>query len=337
MPVDQTTSTLMPNRRHIMLGAGLALALPFGRADAQTTTRPARIGWISTASLTDAGIFLTAINTGMADLGWRQGQDYVIEARSANGDVARIPALIEELRVAGVALLATNGPATRMVVEKAGALPVVYVFSADPILAGFTDSLSRPRGNNTGITLLMAELNGKRVELARELRPDLRQITLVASPVHAGEVRERQDLETTAARYGITVRHLPTPNQASMDAALAAIAADPPGTLMALPDPQTNANSRQLAEVAIAHRVPFLSGWTLFAENGALCTYGPRLTDSYRRLAYYIDRLLKGAKPGDLPIELPQTFELAINLKTAHLIGLDPPLSLLQRADVVLD
>lgn len=214
---------------------------------------------------------------------------------------------------------------------------MIYVFSADPVLAGIADSLARPARKMTGITLLSAELNGKRLELLREIMPQISRVAILASPTHAGEELERSNSVEMAQRLGITIEYFPTPSPEELRGAYTRLAADPPQAIVVFPDPITFTNRRQIVDFANDHRVPVVSGWADFAEAGALYTYGPRLTESYRRLAYYVDRILKGEKPAELPIERPTVFEFVINLKTAKALGIEVPPMLLARADRVIE
>jgi putative ABC transport system substrate-binding protein len=214
---------------------------------------------------------------------------------------------------------------------------VAYVFSADPVLAGIADSLARPGRNMTGITLMSAELNGKRLELLREILPRIGRVAILASPTHAGEDLERSNSLEMAQKLGITIQYFPTPNATELRGAYTSMAADPPQAIVVFPDPVTVANRQRIIDFASTLRIPVVSGWADFADSGALCTYGPRLTESYRRLAYYVDRILKGEKPADLPIERPTVLEIVINLKTAKALGIEIPAALIARADRVIE
>jgi putative ABC transport system substrate-binding protein len=216
-------------------------------------------------------------------------------------------------------------------------IPVVYVFSGDPVSAGFATSLAEPKGNMTGLSFMAPDLNGKRLEILRELIPDLRRVAVVANPEHPGEHLERSYSENTAQRLGITVEYFPTRTQDELTSALNVMAARPPQAISLFADGFAIQNRQRIIDFGLAHKVPVISGWPIFARSGAICTYGPRLVASYRRLAHYVDRILKGAKPGDLPIEQPTEFELVINQKTAKSLGLSVPADLIARADEVIE
>jgi putative ABC transport system substrate-binding protein len=189
----------------------------------------------------------------------------------------------------------------------------------------------------TGITLMSAEMNGKRLELLREILPQIRRVAILASPTHAGKELERSNSLEMAQRLGIAIQYFPTPTAAELRGAYASMAAEPPQAIVVFPDPVTVANRQQIIDFARTLRIPVVSGWADFADSGALCTYGPRLTESYRRLAYYVDRILKGEKAAELPIERPTVFELVVNLQTAKALGIEVPPTLLARADRVVE
>jgi putative ABC transport system substrate-binding protein len=297
----------------------------------------ARLGWVTTGTATAVTPFLEALRAGLGDQGYIEGRNLTIAARYADGDVGRVLPLAEELSRLPVDLIATQGTATRQLLKVSTTVPVVYVFSADPVLGGLADSLARPGRNMTGITLMSIEMNGKRLELLLEIMPQIRRVAILASPTHAGEELERANSEEMARRLGITVQYFPTPGPAELARAYTIMAADPPHAIIVFPDPITFGNRRQIIDFANSQRVPIVSGWADFAEAGALYTYGPRLAESYRRLAYYVDRVLKGVKPAELPIERPTVFEFVINLNVAKALGIEVSPTLVARADRVIE
>jgi putative ABC transport system substrate-binding protein len=323
-------------RRRTFVASSLIVASLPEIAVAQSPARVFRVGWIVATSEAASAPFLDALRKGLADLGYIEGRNLTIATRYADDVPDRVPALTEELLRIPVDLVVTQGTATWIVVKRVTSIPVVYIFSADPVEAGFAASLARPDGNATGLTLMQVELNGKRLELLHDILPALRKIAIIASPDHRGEHLERRDSEETARRLGISVQYLPVRNDAEIDAALPSIAAGKSEAIVIFPDPVTIRNRQRVIEFGMARRVPAIGAWAVFAESGALFTYGPRLTESYRRAAYYVDRILKGMKPADLPIERPTVFELVVNLKTAKALGITVPQSLLLRADEVI-
>jgi putative ABC transport system substrate-binding protein len=324
----------MKRREFIGCAAG---AVAWSLARPARAAPPTRIGWISASQPAATALFLDVVRGGLADLGHTEGQGYVLEARYGEDSLDRVPSLIDELRKHPVDIIVTVGTATSMVVDRVRDIPVLFVVSGDPVIAGFAESLARPGRNSTGLSLLSVEMNGKRLELLREIVPTLRQVAIIASPWHAGEKSERAQSEETARRLEIDIRYFATPSRDAVNEAFAAISANPPDALLAFPDPITIQSRQAMADLALRLRIPFIAGWPIFAESGALCTYGPRLVESYRRLAYYVDRVLKGANPAELPIELPRVFQLVVNLKTAKALDLTLPPSLLARADTVIE
>ena len=323
-------------RREFMTLLGGAAAMSPLAAFAQQS-RKAHLGWLTTAPAGDVSPFLDALRSGLAAQGYTEGRNLTISARYADGDVGRVPALAEELAGLPVDLIATQGTATRQLVKISNTIPVVYVFSADPVLAGLAESLARPGRRMTGITLLSAEMNGKRLELLREMLPRINRVAIVASPTHAGEELERKNSLEMADKLGISIQYHPTPTTDALRAAFDRMTADPPQALVVFPDPITFSNRKPIVDFANGLRVPMISGWADFADSGALCTYGPKLVESYRRLAYYATRVLRGDNPAELPIERPTAFELVFNLKTARALEIQLPPALIARADRVIE
>jgi putative ABC transport system substrate-binding protein len=324
-------------RRRKFLGSTIALAALPRLAAAQGAGKPARIGWITAQQEAAVAPFLAALRGGLADLGYVEGRNFSIEARYGDNVVSRVPAMAETLMRLPVDILVAQGPAVTVLAKLPRTVPLVFAFSGDPIAAGFAESLARPRGNMTGQTFMSVELNGKRLELLREIMPQLARVAIIANPLHPGETLERANSEEMARRLGLAIDYFTTRDDGELNTALAAMAADPPGAIVIFPDAFANQNRRRIIEFGMSRRAPVVSGWALYAESGALCTYGPRLSESYRRLAYFVDRILKGAKPEDLPIERPKVVELVINLKTAKALGLTVPPSILVRADEVIE
>ncbi len=323
----------MRRRKFIALAAATVLARG---ALAQSGAKTARLGWVVGSSAASAMPFLDSLRAGLADLGYVEGHNLTIEARYADDKPDRLPVLVQELLRLPLDIIVTQGTATWSVVGVAR-VPVVYIFSADPVESGFAESLARPGGNATGLTLMSVELNGKRLELLREIMPSIRRVAIIVNPHHRGEHLERRDSEEMAAQLGIAIQYLPVHDVAELEASFGAIVSDAPEAIVVFPDPLVVQNRSRIIDFAMTRHIPVVSGWALFAHSGALCTYGPRLTESYRRAAYFVDRILKGTKPAELPIERPTRFELLINLGTAKALGLTMPPELLARADEVIE
>jgi putative ABC transport system substrate-binding protein len=323
-------------RRTFLTSALASTLLPAGLS-AQPTAKPAQIGWLTAQRPASLTPYLETMRAGLAELGYVEGKNLKIEYRFAEDDVARVPALAAELVRAPVSLLLVQGEAVSIVSKLNLPVPIVYVTSVDPVAAGFAESLARPRGNMTGLTFMAAEFNSKRIELLRDLIPDLRRVALLWHPEHPGQQFERAVTDEAAARLGITVQHFPTRSRADLDAALAAIAEDKPQAISVFSDGFAVQNRQTIIGFANSHGIPVIAGWAVFAHSGALCSYGPKLSDSYRRLATYVDRVLKGAKPADLPIERPAQFELVLNLRTAKTLNIAIPAEVAARADQLIE
>jgi putative tryptophan/tyrosine transport system substrate-binding protein len=304
-------------------------------AQPATTTR--RIGWLSAQQASSLTPYLEALRTGLAEFGYVEGRDLLVEYRFGDDVIQRVPELAAELIRVPVSMIVVQGAAVAAVRKLNLPVPVVYVTSGDPVLSGFAESFARPGGNMTGMTFMSAEMNEKRLDLLREVIPELRRVAIIANPDHPGEELERKNLEETAGRNGLTLSYFQTRNQRELTTSFDAMGAEPPQAICLLADGFAVQNRHRIIDFANRQRVPVISGWMVFAQAGALCTYGPRLASSYQRLASYIDRVLKGAKPGDLPIERPTRFELVINLRTAKNLGIDIPPTLLARADEVIE
>lgn len=303
---------------------------------AQGGRRTFRIGWLTAQRAASLTPYLDALKSSLADLGYAEGRNLQIEFRYGDDDIDKVADLAADLERLPVDVLLAQGAAVPLIAKLKLEVPVVYVFSGDPVSAGLADSLARPRFNMTGLTFMAAELNAKRLELLREVMPGLRQAAIVANPEHPGAHVERAYSEQAAKRLGVTLRYFPTRSRAELAEALTTMAADPPQAISLFADGFAVENRQRIIDFGLGQRAPVISGWPIFARSGALCSYGPRLSDSYRRLAHYADRVLKGARPSELPIERPTTFELVVNLKTARTLGLTVPPSLLVRADEVI-
>ena len=324
----------MKRRELIAVLSGTMMAL---RAASAEGMRLARIGFVSGGDERGARDFVEALRDGLAAEGYREPDTLSLDLLYANYVLERIPALVAELEERRVELIVTHAAATPIVVKGKRTVPVVYEFSADPVATGIAADLAHPLLNATGITLMKAELNSKRLELLHEIAPDVHRVAVIANPLHAGEESERADLEVKAEQLGIHVAFFATPNRAELDRALVAIGADPPQAIMAFSEGFVVENRDTIINFAMSRRLPLVSGWAVMAKSGALVTYGPRLVESYRRTAYFAGRILKGTKPSELPIEQPSVLDLVINLETATALGLTIPQSVLARADEVIE
>ena len=300
---------------------------------AQSSGKVPRIGFLSPES-GQSGRF-DAFRQGLQDLGHVEGQNITIEYRGSE-DPAQLSRLATELIREKVAVLITQGRATVQAKSAAANIPHVFGISGDPVEAGLVRSLARPGGNMTGITFLAFELVGKRLEVLKEAISRVSRVGVLASPAHPGEQRELSETQNTARTLGMSVLYQQVHTTADVDKALDTIVKEKADALLAFPDPVTNTNRKQIAGFAVKHRLPSTFGWRDYVEAGGLMSYGPNHDVAWRRLATYVDKILKGAKPADLPVEQPTKFELVINLKTAKQIGLTIPPNVLARADRVI-
>ena len=323
------------SRRRLLAACGLALASGASGTFAQPRDRPARIGWLSYLAPPDAG--LEMLREGLGELGYREGASYTIVGRYANSDYTRLPALVEELAAERIDVLVSRGPSVDFTVAVRSRVPVVFAFSGDPILAGFGDSLRKPGRNMTGITFMAMELSAKRVEVLKELVPGAKRIALLANPEHSGDMNEYRVTEEVAKRLGATVtRHLVRLPQ-DLQSAFGEIRASRPDAMIVFPDSLTVARRAEIAEFAARAAIPCMYGWTEFVEAGGLISYGPGLTENFKRLALFVDRILKGADAGSIAIEQVQKIGLAINLRAAKALDLKVPSAILVRADRVIE
>lgn len=299
--------------------------------------RPARIGWLTAQTSASLVPYVSAFRNGLSTVGLIEGRSIEIDFRYGNDNSARVPDLAAELIAAQVRLIVAQGAAVPILARLNLPLPVLYAVSSDPVSAGLAETLARPKGNMTGITFMAAELNGKRLELLRDMIPGLKRVALIGTPEHPGAHLEHAYAAKVAERLGLRLDYFPTATQQELMAALATLRNDPPQAVSILGDGFALANRTLIIGTATELRIPVISAWRVFAEAGAVCTYGPALEDCYRRLAYFVDRVLKGAQPADLPIEQPTRFETVLNLKAALALGLTLPPAVMAKADTVLD
>ncbi len=281
--------------------------------------------------------FLQAFRQGLRELGYVEGQNIAIEFRWAEGKYDRLPGLAAELvRLKVNVIVASGPPAIQAAKQATETIPIVMAAIADAVAAGFVASLARPGGNITGLSLMLPELVGKQLELLKEVVPKVSRVALLgnpANPPYAQQVRQAQD---AARALGVRLQPLEARDPSEIDKAFAAITTERADAVIVLPDTVLLDHRTRIADHAVRRRLPTVSGQSEQAEGGGLLAYGPSISDGVRRAATYVDKILKGAKPADLPVEQPTKFELVINLKTAKALGLTIPPSLLQRADEVI-
>jgi len=313
----------------------LALVCAPGIADAQPAGKTARVGWLAVGHSANTA-FLEAFREGLRERGWIEGKNFTIDARWGTAAASR--ELAAELVQSKVDVLVTQGPMVfGAKAVAAGAIPVVFGFSGDAVEAKLVTSLARPGANVTGVGLLGFELVGKRLEVLKEALPRITRVAILANPAHPGEQEELRASQAAARRLGLALQYVPVGSVRDFDAAFEAIAREKAEAIVAFPDGLIIAQARAIADFATKLRIPAVSGWAEFAAEGNLMTYGPDLRESWRHVAGYVDKILKGAKPADLPVELPTKLELVVNLRTAKTLGLTLPPSLLVRADRIIE
>ena len=314
-----------------LAGVPLTGALP---AVAQPARTP-RIGWISSdRSAGNAGF--EEFKRGLSELGYVDGRNLVIDARWGGGSMEGIEQLAAALIRSKPDLIVTQGPVTRTVGRMETSLPIVFAFSGDPVAAGFVDGFARPGRNMTGISFLSLDLVGKRMELLRELAPALRRVAILANPDHPGEPEELRVSQAAAKGLGLSVDYFAVRNAEELERALSGVVKSRSEAIVLFPDTGMMRYRERIAAFSVSRRIPAISGWAVFAASGNVMSYGPSQADGYRRLASYVDRILKGADPANLPVELPRKVELVVNLKVARELGLTIPNAILLRADEVI-
>ena len=325
----------MKRREFVTLLGGAAVAWPLGALAQQPGTVP-RIGWIAIGT-PQGSEFLGAVQQGLRQLGYVEGRSIVIETRWPTDVGDRVPELVRELLALNVQVIVAQGAIVPFVRRVIDATPVVFGYSGDPVEAGLVNSFSRPGGNFTGATFMSYEVNAKRIELLLEAFPQVTRVAILSNPLHPGEQRELKESEQGAKRLDIEVSYAQMRSAAEIEPAFERIRAAGAEAMIVLPDGLVMQHRKQIIEFAALQRIPAISGWSEFAKSGGTMTYGPNLNDSFQRLAIYVDKILKGANPGELAVEQPTKFELVINLKAAKAIGLEVSPILLGRADEVIE
>jgi putative ABC transport system substrate-binding protein len=306
-------------------------------ATAQQPKKVPRIGWLTGSSLSAMTARIEAFRQGLRELGYVEGKNIVIEWRSAEGKTERVPALAAELVGLKVNVIVSGGPlVTRAAKEASSTIPIVMAFDNDPVGNDFVASLARPGGNITGLSNLAPEISGKRLELLKEIIPRLSRVAVFGNSNEPGNPQSLREIELAAGAFGVQLQHLDVRDPKDIETAFRAATKGRADAVLVLTSLVMNFRQKQIADLAIKSRLPSIYYATEFVEAGGLMTYGASITDLYRRAATYVDKILKGRKPADLPVEQPTKFELIINLKAAKQIGLTIPPNVLARADRVI-
>ena len=329
-------ATQMTNKIILLALCSLLLAL-CSAVDAQQPTKIPRIGYLSTVSPAVNATRIEALRQGLRELGYVEGKNILIEWRYAEGKVDRLPSLAAQLVHLKVDLIVTAAsPPTRAAKELTSTIPIVMAFDDDPVGSGFVASLARPGGNITGLSSLALEIGGKQLELLKEIIPRLSRVAILGTstvPQYANLVKE---IDLAAKAVGVKVQHLDVLNASDLENAFGAASKALAGAVLVIGSPILNSHRTQIVVLAAKSRFPAIYSRPEYVQDGGLLYYGTSFPDLFHRAATYVDKILKGAKPGDLPVEQPTKFELVINLKNAKQIGLTIPPQVLARADRVI-
>jgi putative ABC transport system substrate-binding protein len=315
----------------------VALTVCGARAQAQQPTKVPRIGFFSSSSPSDISARVEAFRQGLRELGYVEGKNILIEYRYAEGKLDRLSALAAELVRLKVDLIVSGGPPpTRSAKEATATIPIVMAFDDDPVGSGFAASLARPGGNITGLSTLAPEISGKQLELLREIVPKLSSVAVLGNTTQPGHPQALREINLAADSFGVQLQYLEVQGPKDIETAFRAASKERANAVLVQSTPVLFSQRRQVADLAIKSRLPAIYGRPEYVGDGGLVFYGVSYIDLFRRAATYVDKILKGAKPSELPIEQPTKFELVINLKAAKQIGLTIPPNVLARADKVI-
>ena len=319
----------------LIILASRVLAAPFA-ADAERPTTAARIGWLSLFGDAHSPA-IEAFRQGLRARGYVEGQHITIEYRGAEGNPHRLADFAAELVHRQVkVIVASRTLAIRAAKTATTAIPIVMVAAGDPVGTGLITSLAQPGGNITGVATLATELSGKRLELFKEAVPHLSHVAVLWNSADSAMALKFREMQLAAEALGVTLQHLGVRDASDVDWALARMTQHRPEALFMITDMLTTPQRRRLLDFAAAHRLPVMYEVQELVDEGGLLAYGPNILDQARRAAAYVDKLLKGTKPADLPVEEPTRLELVMNLKTAEALGLTIPPTLLFQADEVI-
>jgi len=330
----------MRRRQFLSLLGGAAL-LPLAGLDtvrAQQSSKIRRIGFLGNSTAALEANLIGPFRQGLRDLGYQEGGNVQIEYRWADGNYQRFPKLIAELISSKVDVIVTAGTPASLAVKKAtSSIPLVMIAVGEPVATGLVASLARPGGNITGVTSIAPEMEGKRLELLREVVPGISHIAVLWNAASPVQVIQERETRAAAQVLGVKMLSLGVRTREEIEDALAAIDKERPGALLVLADRLFLHHRTRIMDFATQRRLPGVHAYRELVEAGGLMSYGPSYADMHRRAAWYVEKILKGAKPADLPVERPTKFDLVVNVKAAKAIGLKIPESFLLRADQVIE
>ena len=324
----------MTTRREFVTVLGAGVLAP---RIALAQERVRRVAWFGAGRPDAPSPFYTAFDAGLKELGWIENRNLALTQYLSVGSADDALAMARDMLATNPDLVAAYGRDVIALHRAQPKVPVVFAFSGNPVDAGIVQSFSHPGGNMTGISLMSLELAGKRIELLKEFVPTIRRLGVLTRPEHAGEPRERAASEEVARKLGLALTYAEIRTNTDLDEAFRTLAQQRIDSLLVFPDGIMVANAPRIHQFALERRIATVSGWSNFADAGFLLTYGPNLPDSYKYLARYADRVLRGTKPADLPVELPRTVELVVNNRTARSLGIKIPNSILVRATSVIE
>jgi putative ABC transport system substrate-binding protein len=297
-----------------------------------------RIGFLGNSTAALEANLIRPWREGLRDFGYVEGQNVAVEYRWAEGRYERFPALIAELLALKVDVIVTAGtPAAQAVKRATSTIPLVMIAVGDPVSTGLVSSLGRPGGNATGLVSIAPDLEGKRLQLLQEIVPNLALVALLTNPANPFHVGSEQQLRSAATAMHVKAQSFAVRNESEFDAAFEAMMRQRPGAMIMLADRLFLHHRKRIVDFALKHRLPAVYAYQELVEAGGLMSFGPSYPGMHRRAAYFVDRILKGASPSELPMEQPSQFELMINVRTARVLGLTIPPSLLLRADQVIE
>jgi putative tryptophan/tyrosine transport system substrate-binding protein len=334
-PGTDRQSDSFPGRRGLLAAAAIGLVAMAGPVAAQTSVY--RLAWLGPGKLEEDLPLLQTLREGLSQLGYVEGHNLRIDIRSCDHSPERVASHVAAVIADPPNVIVTFGPPIVAVRRATQTIPVVFAYSGDPVQAGLVESFARPAWNCTGISFLALHLVGKRIDLLKSVMPGLRRIAIVASPQHPGDPAERRVSEAAARAIGVEVEYFELTGAAQFDGVLEAVRASRNEAVLMFPVQLVISNSARIAAWSLKAGIPAASGWSRFATEGNLMSYGANMGQSYRRLATFVDRIFKGAKPAELAVEVPHKFELVVNLRCARALHISVPQAVLFQADQLIE